>query len=690
MKSKYSSVIVLFALLFLVMARESWTQQANWIVPNGDWDTPSNWDTSPDAPPLALFGEFGVVGNSVQADGLAFIDGISQATGGIILGNGGGQTGSLEIRSGGSIGVESNLGTNGGVQVGNAGTGNLTIMRGGTLTSLGLATAGEDATLLTLGETGGAGDATLTVSGLTELDRTTRIIGPNVAFETDELALGTANVMIAEVTGLPHSTVSVPGSATLRGTMQFDFSGYAPSVGDFWDIIDAGSITGSWSTVEAAPGTSLPAGVGLIASIVADGVHGNVARVTVDSKLVLTVNRDTGGVSMGNLASGMTDFDSYEVTSAGGNLSSANWNSLQDQAEPGWQEIGNPSDNLLAELNPFGSTVVSSSQSFDLGSAYDFMPTEFGQNGSDVQFRYSLASGAVVDGIVQYEGNANNLVLRVDPATGEAGIENQSTFSVSIDGYEIASAAGSLLPGDSDWVSLEDAGAPGWLEIGNPTANLLAELVPLGSTELTAGQFLSLGEPFAIGGTQDLGFSFSIAGGAIMDGIIQYGTLPMPANCDIDGNGVCDTDDMRVLYDDIDAGTLGGPSDIDGSGTVDNDDIDAWLVVAGTENGKVYLPGDTDLDGSVGGPDFTQLAVNFGNTGLDNPADNDNAYWDQGNFNGNAGGVFETGGPDFTALALNFGHVSVNSVPEPGMLSSLPCILILMSVAFRNRQRARG
>ena len=71
----------------------------------------------------------------------------------------------------------------------------------------------------------------------------------------------------------------------------------------------------------------------------------------------------------------------------------------------------------------------------------------------------------------------------------------------------------------------------------------------------------------------------------------------------------CDLDDVDRLYDDILAGVAGGPSDLDGSGTVDNADIDDWLATAGAENGKVYLAGDANLDGTVGGGDFTTLAA---------------------------------------------------------------------------------
>ena len=101
---------------------------------------------------------------------------------------------------------------------------------------------------------------------------------------------------------------------------------------------------------------------------------------------------------------------------------------------------------------------------------------------------------------------------------------------------------------------------------------------------------------------------------------------------------------------------------------------------AGSFNGLTYQPGDTDLNGSVGGADFTTLAFNFGNTGLTNVDDNDNAYWDQGNFDGNgSSGIFLVGGSDFTALAFNFGFESVSAVPEP---SGLPLLMFAACVIF--------
>ena len=61
------------------------------------------------------------------------------------------------------------------------------------------------------------------------------------------------------------------------------------------------------------------------------------------------------------------------------------------------------------------------------------------------------------------------------------------------------------------------------------------------------------------------------------------------------------------------------------------------------------MEGDTNLDGQVSGLDFSLLAADFGQVGLPG------AYWENGNYNGNAGGSFSVGGLDFSLMALNFG-----------------------------------
>jgi len=568
--SQQIRTIVLTLLLVAYWVAPSLAQVVNWgNAGTGDWELAGNW-TEP-GPPLTEFGEVAVISNG----GTAFVDGSSADTGGIVLGNGSGETGALEIRSGGSLTVVSNPGlpTSGTISVGIDGTGLLTILRGGTLETGGLNTAGAGGSLLTLGA-GGSGTATLTVNGLTEFHRTTRIIGPNISLTTQDLALGTANLLVAEITGNTHSTISATSGAILRGTLELDFNGYVPLIGDSWDIIDAGSLTGSFATTRLASGDALADGLGLLVSNVAGGANGNLARVTVSSKLVLTVNRTTGQVTMGNIAGGSIDFDGYEIGSASGALSAASWNSLEDQSQPGWLEIGSPNANLLAELNANGSTVATGGTSFDLGNIYQFAPSAIGET-DNVSFNYSLSSGQVVDGIVKLAGNENNLVLVVDPTTGDAVLQNQSPFTIGLDGYEVASSGGSL--NTTGWDSLQDNPAEGgWFEIGAPTSNLLAELNPDGARTLSSGDQLALGNLFTALASEDLALQFSLATGEILSGIVQYGQIPLAQSADFN------TDTF-----------------------VNGVDLGIWETGYGLFNGNAQnSDGDADHDGFVGGRDF--------------------------------------------------------------------------------------
>lgn len=553
-------------LLLALCASRLPAQVVNWgETGTGDWDTPANW-VEP-GPPLTQFGEVAVISNG----GVAFIDGSSSNTGGIVLGNGSGETGTLEIRSGGSLTVASNpqLPTSGAVSVGNSGTGVLTLFRGGALVTSGLDSAGEDGSILTLGA-GNSGTAALTVNGLTEFDRTTRIIGPNVNFSTQDIAFGTSNVFIAEITGNTHSTISASGDAILRGTLELDFNGHAPQAGDSWDILDAATITGDFTSTRVAAGVELADGLGLVVSKVAGG-NGAIARVNIASKLVLTVNRTSGAVTMGNIAGGVIDFDSYEIASASGSLAPRNWSSLEDQSVPGWLEIGAPTSNLVAELNPNGSTAAAGGTNLNLGNIYQFNPSAIGESDS-VAFNYSLASGEVVDGIVNFTGPANNLVLVVDPTTGASVLQNQSTFTIDLDGYEVTSDSGSL--NSAGWSSLEDnVSEGGWVEIGSPTSNLLAELNADGARTLASGDQLSLGNLFTPAAMEDLVLEFSLATGEVIAGLVQYGAAP---NADFNDDTLVNGVDEAI-----------------------------WEAGFGRFNGNAQKSdGDADNDGFVLGNDF--------------------------------------------------------------------------------------
>ena len=86
-------------------------------------------------------------------------------------------------------------------------------------------------------------------------------------------------------------------------------------------------------------------------------------------------------------------------------------------------------------------------------------------------------------------------MLVVDPVDGDAILQNQSNLSVSIDGYNIHSDSGSLLPNNGDWLSLDDQGTGTWRESGQ-SINDLSELLSSGATLISGGATFNLGSPF--------------------------------------------------------------------------------------------------------------------------------------------------------------------------------------------------
>jgi hypothetical protein len=140
-------------------------------------------------------------------------------------------------------------------------------------------------------------------------------------------------------------------------------------------------------------------------------------------------------------------------------------------------------------------------------------------------------------------------VLQVDPSDGKARVINDSTFNnIRFDGYQIASASGSLM---STWNSLQDQAVAGWEETST-TTGLLAELNPTTNTTVNAGQTAATmtGLFRTAGGVQDLTFQFRVPGAGpgtgVLNGIVRY--LPFSSGLigDYNGNGVVDAADYVV------------------------------------------------------------------------------------------------------------------------------------------------
>lgn len=293
-------------------------------------------------------------------------------------------------------------------------------------------------------------------------------------------------------------------------------------------------------------------------------------------KLKLVVDRRTGTVAIHNGTGEAIDVDGYSIHSAGDSLNPAAWSSLADQSLAGWQEA-NAAAGRLSELNPTGSLLFGNATVANLGHAFATHATSIGQasEASDLRFEYTTANGDIRNGVVEYVG-FNNLVLVVNPLTGDSTLRNLSNFDVAIDGYTITSTSGSLDFANGKWLSLDDQNAAGgqWHE-ANATATRLSELLLSGETPLDQGAVLELGALFNVAsGAGDLAFEFLLAGAS----------TPLLG---------------EVVYQ--------IPGDFDFDGTVDGDDLAVWRGAFGQTD-----QGDANGDGVTDGNDFLLWQRNFG------------------------------------------------------------------------------
>jgi hypothetical protein len=90
------------------------------------------------------------------------------------------------------------------------------------------------------------------------------------------------------------------------------------------------------------------------------------------NNLVVNIDPTTGAATLVNESPFTFSFDGYTVTSASGSLSTAGWNSLQEQAAGGgnWFEI-DETNNKIGELKRSGSTSLSQGTSFNLGTIFN-------------------------------------------------------------------------------------------------------------------------------------------------------------------------------------------------------------------------------------------------------------------------------------------------------------------------------
>lgn len=130
----------------------------------------------------------------------------------------------------------------------------------------------------------------------------------------------------------------------------------------------------------------------------------------------------------------------------------------------------------------------------------------------------------------------DELVLVIDPTTGDAQLWNDTDSAIALIGYSVHSSGASLLPGDGDWNSLADRSFNGWEE-ASPTTATLSELNAQSWTTLGPGAVIALGRPFDLAAPHSgVSLEYAVAGGtapqpgiAVFAEIAAVDTASMPA-----------------------------------------------------------------------------------------------------------------------------------------------------------------
>jgi hypothetical protein len=555
-----------------------------WNTTTGDWATAANWTAGfggnggvPDAN-SAMGQDFGLINNG----GTATVNtAVAAQAGGVILGELAANSGTLDVQSGGSLDVidHPTFTSDGSVQVGRGGTGNLFVRRNGTLNAASVSVGGVVGSTMTLGGATGTGNASVTLSGDATLARTTRVIGPNVDFNSTNITMQGTSVFIPELTAATHSALKSSGTATLAGALQVDLNGAPTPTGSTWTLIDAATINGNFASITGDAASPLGLGQGFRFQVV-NGGNGQLGQLAIVQQLVLNVNRSTGAVSItnpNNPGGVGTAIDGYTIQSSAGSINAGAWQSLQDNpgvAGAGWEEA-NPNANRVSELRSGGTSTLALGNSWGLGSLFQPpTPTAFGVSTEDLVFQYNdSASQSTVTGTVNYTGSGsiNNLVLFVNPTTGQVHMRNTSPFTVKLDGYTISSAGNSLNSNPASWSSLQDQLGSTWAE-ANLSDGRVSELKSGGTTTLlpNGGTTFDLGNLFNTVDPKDLVFQF----------VLEEGGVPG----DYNNNGIVDAADYTIWRDHLNQ-SFQLQNEVEGTtpGMVTAEDYDVWKANFGND-----------------------------------------------------------------------------------------------------------
>lgn len=561
----------------------------------GDWNVGSNWDPFSATPEAAGFNEEATIDNG----GTAFLTASAPNVGAVTLGTAGQTTGTLEIRNGGSLTVVNNGTTSGNVEVGVQGStmGTLIVERGASLTARTLRSGAGDSAIQ-FGVGAGAGVAT--INTVSTVFRTDTRMTSDTMFTTGQLILGGASNLITEVSATTQPTISVTGFADLGGTLTFDFDGVTPTSSSTWTMLDAAAISSGFDAITST--ADLSPGLRFGQEIVAAGARQEL-MVTVEEDLTLFVNRSTGAASLMSESSNAVSISAYNLRSDGGTINTG-YTTLESQSLGGFA-ISGPAGITAEQTGELTST-----GGFDVGAAGVSFGTLYTAPAlpafgtavvDDLRLDYVRDDGTVftAETVFDSEASNNNLVLTIDPSTGNARLTNESTTDLNLDVYSIGSVSESLL---TTWDSLADQGSTGWQE-ANPSAGRVSELNPTNSLPLAAGGSIDLDglwDTAAVANVDDITLEFRDTALGEFDGFVFFETLTDGIAGDYNNDGIVNAIDYTVWRD-------AGPTDVlpndTTPGTVDGADLTVWQGNYGASLGSPAnaVPEPTTLLGMVSG-----------------------------------------------------------------------------------------
>jgi hypothetical protein len=241
-----------------------------------------------------------------------------------------------------------------------------------------------------------------------------------------------------------------------------------------------------------------------------DNVDFQVTNEVIQPALGISVNRDTGAITLSNQTGGAVNFKSYVITSAAEALDPANWVSIADNYDAGspgpnqvdathnWSELTDPTANgdlSEANLQSAGGASLAHTRSINLGNAGAWIqnPTE------DLVFQY-ISGSQIVQGLVSFTGhggapfargdlNVDNVINTADWMVFRANQQADLSSKSLAEAYRLGDLTGDRQNNHADFAlfkSLYDAAN------GAGAFALMAASVPEPSTvvfALTAGLF---------------------------------------------------------------------------------------------------------------------------------------------------------------------------------------------------------